>query len=283
MPIRFQVDPDFYDHPKVLSMSDAAFALWVRAGSYCAAKTSDGFVPEEALSLFSETQKQAAGELVQRGLWRRVRGGFRYHQWDQRNLTRARVDADRTYERERKQRQRQKARSTEETQVNGAIVPRDNHRDSRRDSGRSPSGSVSMSVSESVSGSVSGRDSPTADPSPAPPPGPEPPSKCPTHHDDPDPPPCGACADARRDHERWQHDQQLADQARRSAAARSRAAAARAAIDSCRLCDDRGYLPGGRWCLHDPSRLASAGAAAARAAARRGGRPKESHVDPPAA
>jgi hypothetical protein len=28
MPIRFQVDPDFYDHPKTIGMSDAATALW---------------------------------------------------------------------------------------------------------------------------------------------------------------------------------------------------------------------------------------------------------------
>lgn len=153
MPIRFQVDGDFYDHPKVLGMSDAAFALWTRAGSYSAAKLTDGFVPEDALSLFSTAQQEAAGELVRRGLWRRVKGGFRFHEWDQRNLTRARVDADRQYERERKQRQRHQSSNSEDIQVQGQIVPpgqppglpADNH----RDSDRSPAGSVSVSVSVS--------------------------------------------------------------------------------------------------------------------------------------
>ena len=38
---------------------------------------------------------------------------------------------------------------------------------------------------------------------PPPPPG-EPPSKCPRHIGDPSPPPCGACADARRAHDAWE-------------------------------------------------------------------------------
>ncbi|HEX8025467.1 MAG TPA: hypothetical protein VF484_04605 [Candidatus Limnocylindrales bacterium] len=32
----------------------------------------------------------------------------------------------------------------------------------------------------------------------------EPPARCPEHLDDPDPPKCGPCGDARRDHKRWQ-------------------------------------------------------------------------------
>ena len=35
------------------------------------------------------------------------------------------------------------------------------------------------------------------------PPNPEPPPKCPKHIDDPDPPPCGACAEARKTNARW--------------------------------------------------------------------------------
>jgi hypothetical protein len=87
MPIRFQVDPDFYDHPKAIGMSDAATALWVRAGSYSAAKTTDGFVAESVLALLSQTPAEAARELVRRGLWSRVKGGYRFHQWEARNLT----------------------------------------------------------------------------------------------------------------------------------------------------------------------------------------------------
>jgi len=194
MPIRFQVDGDFYDHPKALGMSDAAVALWTRAGSYCVAKLLDGFVPEDALALLSRTPEEASGELVRRGLWRRVRGGFRFHQWDQRNLTRARVDADREYDRQRKQRERQAARANGNGQVNGNNVRTGHLPDTEPDSERSPNRSVSVSVSESVSGS--GQAAPRASP--------EPPRTCPEHLDDPDPPPCGRCADARRAHDRWE-------------------------------------------------------------------------------
>ncbi len=68
MPVRFQVDPDFYDHPKAIGMSDSATALWVRAGSYSAAKLTDGFVAEAALILLSRCPDEAASELVARRL-----------------------------------------------------------------------------------------------------------------------------------------------------------------------------------------------------------------------
>jgi hypothetical protein len=187
MPIRFQVDPDFYDHPKAIGMSDAATALWVRAGSYSAAKTSDGFVADGALALLSQTPMEAARELCRRGLWKRVRGGYRFHQWESRNLTRARVEADKEADRLRKRRERANGKP----QVEPPIV----RPDSTPDSGRNPTGVRPLSVSVSVSESVSGSGRPA-----------EPPLRCPKHLGDPEPPPCGGCADARRAHERWERN-----------------------------------------------------------------------------
>lgn len=210
-------------------MSDAAFALWVRAGSYCANKATDGFVADDVLSLFTETQQAAAPELVRRRLWSRVRGGFQYHQFDERNLTKARIEADRKRDREKKRRQRATDeasssahregnehssangypqasktddRSTSEAkdQRNGSDVPPGHPRDSPGDSGGSPTGSVSVSVSESVSGS--GHVPAAVEPA-APEPQEPPPPACPQHLEDPDPPPCGRCADARRRRARW--------------------------------------------------------------------------------
>lgn len=200
MAIRFQVDPDFYDHPKSIDLSDAATALWVRAGSYSAAKLLDGFVPEHVLSRLSRSPEEASGELVACRLWRRVKGGFRFHQWSERNLTKARVESDREYDRTRKRRERQEARENGNTQAKPANVRTGLRSDSTSDSGRSPDRSVSVSVSESVSGS--GRDSPPVrtDQAAA---GPEPPTNCHDHIGDPSPPPCGPCADARREHARW--------------------------------------------------------------------------------
>lgn len=106
MPIRFQVDADFYDHPKAIGLSDAATALWTRAGSYSAAKLLDGFVPEHALALLTQSSEEAPGELVRRGLWKRVRGGFQFHEWDERNLTRERVESHREADRDRKRAER---------------------------------------------------------------------------------------------------------------------------------------------------------------------------------
>jgi len=200
VPIRFQVDPDFYDHPKAIGMSDAATALWVRAGSYSAAKLSDGFVADAALSLLSRCPEEASGELVTRGLWRRVKGGYRFHQWSLRNLTRVRVEADKTADRERKRKEREAARQKPKPQVNGQVV----QPDSKPESDRSPPGihplSVSVSVSESVSGS--GHElRPVLNGTPVV--VPEPPNRCPEHLNDWKPPNCGPCADARRAHEAW--------------------------------------------------------------------------------
>lgn len=189
MAIRFQVDADFYDHPKTIGMSDGATALWVRAGSYSAAKLSDGFIADAALSLLSRCPEEAASELVERGLWRRVRGGFRFHQWDRRNLLRVRVEAEREADRLRKQRVRQNGKSNEKLHVNGQIV----RPDSVPESDRSPPGvrDPSVSVSVSVSGSGLGDES-------------EPPLRCQKHLNARNPPACGECADARRTHNRWQ-------------------------------------------------------------------------------
>lgn len=160
MPVRFQVDPDFYDHPKVLGMSDAAVSLWTRAGSYSVAKSTDGFITEHVLVHALRSTLEVADELVQRGLWRRRKGGFEYHEWNKRNLTKERIEADREADRERKRVEREAARQKGKRQVTGQVV--------RSDSGRTPDGiqadsernpgsslSVSLSVSESSKNSSS--------------------------------------------------------------------------------------------------------------------------------
>ncbi len=201
MPIRFQVDPDFYDHPKTIGMSDGATALWVRAGSYSAAKLTDGFVAEHVLSLLSRCPAEASSELVERGLWRRVKGGYRFHQWSPRNLTRARVESDKQSDRQRKQLVRQNGRQNGNAQVGGHFV----HPDGGPDSERSPPGiqpvSVSVSVSESVSGSGLRSDSASTALAVV---DEEPPLKCDKHIRTRNPPSCGDCADARRTRSRWE-------------------------------------------------------------------------------
>lgn len=234
MPIRFQVDADFYDHPKTTGMSDAAFSLWVRAGSFSAGKLTDGFIAEDVLALTLRSTADVADELVRRGLWKRSRGGWRFHEWGQRNLTKTRVEADREADRIRKRQERHGKTNNATPHVNGNNVRPDAERTPsgiQRDSTRSPERSVSVSVSESVSGS--GQAAPSARASPA-----EPPRNCPEHLDNPDPPPCGRCADARRAHDRWE-----AQRAARIAAAPKCRRHRGQPADNCALCRSEELAP----------------------------------------
>lgn len=207
MPIRFQVDPDFYDHPKSIGMSDAATALWVRAGSYSAAKLLDGFIADHVLATLSRTPEAAADELVARGLWKRRKGGYQFHQYDERNLVKARVEADRDHDREKKRRSRSQAKTNPQppvdsgtvyasAQVMPAFVPPGHPQGLPGDIAGTPRGNPDVSVSVSVSESVSGSGRHASPP----------PNRCNQHLRNPNPGPCGPCADARRASEQWQAD-----------------------------------------------------------------------------
>lgn len=95
-----------------------------------------------------------------------------------------------------------------------------------------------------------------------------PPPKCPDHINDPQPPPCRACADHRKAREAW--DRGVAEGAAlaQSERARAQAAANRAAVDACRNCDNTGRLADATLCSHDPdsSTRSQRGGALARAA-----------------
>lgn len=99
-----------------------------------------------------------------------------------------------------------------------------------------------------------------------PPPGTAPPPlKCAEHQNDPNPPPCRACADARKHRTEWERQKAAAESARQSERAHRQAEARRVAIANCRECDADGYA-NGVVCNHDPATAKSAvnGAAMAR-------------------
>lgn len=234
MPIRFQVDADFYDHPKTTGMSDAAFSLWVRAGSFSAAKLLDGFVSDDVLVHTLRSNVEVAEELVSRGLWRRRKGGFQFHQYAERNLTRGRVEADRTIDRERKRRKRSgekpKRSSSDETVDNSEFEDRHEPESGelqadppfvQTDTARTPDGlqsesdgnpdvSVSVSVSESFYGGPVSRGGYVSNAREN---DQRPPDRCPKHINNPTADPCRGCRDARQAAEAW--DQ--ATEARRDA------------------------------------------------------------------
>lgn len=97
----FKVDDSFYDHPKVFDAPDCALALWVRAGCWSARNLTDGFVPASLPARICDDPDTAVRVLVDRGLWKRARGGFQFHDWteyqpsaeDVKDLRRKRAEA----------------------------------------------------------------------------------------------------------------------------------------------------------------------------------------------
>ena len=136
----FKVDDGFWSHPKVLELSDAAVALWVKAGSYCGKHLTDGFVSAQILPWLT-TQQHAAVELVTAGLWREVDGGFEFHDWCAYQDTRTAVEKRRAAWKERQQRHR-KTVDEEKKDSSYISIPfhskgtRDSPSDSRRESRR---------------------------------------------------------------------------------------------------------------------------------------------------
>lgn len=77
----FLVDDSFHSHPKQLAASLAAVGLWSVAGSWSNEHLTDGFVPDHVLQSLARGQVELAKELVSAGLWQRIKGGYRFHQW----------------------------------------------------------------------------------------------------------------------------------------------------------------------------------------------------------
>ena len=114
----FKVDDGWWSHPKTLQLSDAAQALWVRAGSWSMKHLTDGAIPGYALSVL-RAKPAAVRELVAVGLWLPEGDGYAFHDWGSYQPTREQVEGDRRAAAERQQR------------------ARDSRRESRRDGGRS--------------------------------------------------------------------------------------------------------------------------------------------------
>lgn len=95
----FAVDDGFHSHLKaaVLVGSAAgreALGLWAIAGSWCAEELTDGFVPLAKVGQLGWKPRHAA-LLVKAGLWVEVEGGYRFHQWTERNPSREKYLAQR--------------------------------------------------------------------------------------------------------------------------------------------------------------------------------------------
>lgn len=108
----FKVDDSFHSHPKVLAAEPAALGLWVVAGTWSSANLTDGFVPDHVLPRLLPDAVKLAEQLVTCGLWRRARGGHRFHDWGDYNPSSEDVKREREAARERMRNLRAKRKGT---------------------------------------------------------------------------------------------------------------------------------------------------------------------------
>jgi hypothetical protein len=95
----FMTDDKFHSHKKTVRATAASVApagLWVLAGSWSADQLTDGFIPEYIAMRYDPHGWEAnAAALVRAGLWVEDKQddepGWRFHEWEERQPTRAKV------------------------------------------------------------------------------------------------------------------------------------------------------------------------------------------------
>jgi hypothetical protein len=100
----FFVEDNLTFHKKALQAGNAAMGLWVRAGSLCAQQLTDGFITEDLARTIGG--KALIQRLIDAELWLPVDGGYEFHQWAERQPTKARVEEQRKAARLRKEKWR---------------------------------------------------------------------------------------------------------------------------------------------------------------------------------
>lgn len=155
----FRVDDSFYDHPKVDDLPDAAIALWVRAGTYCARHLTDGRIPKRKARRLCDDPDVAIPALLKCGMLTDAGDDYLFHDWADYQPTREEVLAERSANAARQKAWRDRRR-VERAAARDASVTGNALRDSRRDSGVTDAGSnasrnaVSNVVSNAVTNDV---------------------------------------------------------------------------------------------------------------------------------
>lgn len=93
----FKVDDKLHDHRKSRAAGTAAMGVWLLAGSWAADNLTDGFIPTTILPRWGRPRD--ASRLVSVGLWHADEQdgerGWRFHEWAERQPTRAQKLAER--------------------------------------------------------------------------------------------------------------------------------------------------------------------------------------------
>jgi len=105
----FRVDDTLSAHPKARAAGLPAMGLWSLAGAYAAQYLTEGYVPEWYVLTWTSGRKHA-DRLVAVGLWEVAPGGWQFHQWAERQPSKAQVEAEREKTRKRQQKWRDEHR-----------------------------------------------------------------------------------------------------------------------------------------------------------------------------
>lgn len=231
----FKVDDSFYDHPKVFDAPDCAVALWTRAGTWSARNLTDGFVPAGMPARFCDDHETAVRELLNRGLWKRARSGYQFHDWSHYQPTREEAMAGRdgmssggalgNHRRWHvgKGKKNASCRYCQGERDRGTDRPPNRLPDGVPESPPNPPSRPVPAPNGGRSSSATNDRARAASSPPDP--------QCPEHLGLAETPACGRCADARRARERWD----LADAERRRTAPKCRHHRGQPA-DNCALC-----------------------------------------------
>jgi hypothetical protein len=236
----FKIDDGFANSKAVLRIPRRfrtnAIGLWTLAGTWSAKELTDGYVPDYLIEELASTPA-IAGQLVKAGLWETADNGWSFVGWRKYQPTREQVLAEREREAERKRKYRESKRSPKGVpagQTEGHQAESE-HPDPTR-----PDPTRPLLVKDLGSeGYVEHR----AGEAPSP--------KCRQHINEPNPPNCRACGDARASRKRWDAEQERAAAEAARAERERDAEMARRQIAACDMCDDTGYR-GLRPCDHNP-------------------------------
>lgn len=99
-----RIDDQIAHHPKFIAAGPVAGWLWICGNAYCNKYLTDGFIRASALGTLGgvSNAKRWAEKLVEAGLWDRVDGGYRVHDFHDFNPTADAVKKKRADDRERK-------------------------------------------------------------------------------------------------------------------------------------------------------------------------------------
>jgi len=101
----FKVDDKLHDHRKRRLAGLPAMGLWAVAGSWSADNDTYGFIPADVVGRWAGNARALAKKLVDVGLWvpteQDGEAGWRFHDWDDFQPTKAEREADKAAARER--------------------------------------------------------------------------------------------------------------------------------------------------------------------------------------